>query len=147
MSGAQWWEGSGRDARAMQPADNYIPGVHGPFPTSGGGGPATAVTIEGPFPLQVQVEPPAPIEFKSVSEHIEGAVFTAWPPNVVSWSVTCETGTVVVTGITSTGGDTTLHAVDDVGAGISSDEFHTVAHPTSVDATDGRALISIVYRP
>ena len=151
MSGAQWWEGSGRDARAMQPADNYIAGVHGPFPTAGGGagggGPATTVTIAGPLPLPVEVVPPEPIEFLEIIEHVEGAVWAAWPANVVSWSVTCEVGTVVLTGVTAAGGDTTLHAVDDVGAGISSEEFHTVDHPTSVDATAGRALITILYRP
>lgn len=148
MSGAQWWEGSGRDARAMQPADNYIAGVHGPFPTSGGagGGPAATVTIAGPLPLPVEVVPPEPIEFLEIIDHVEGGVFTAWPPNVVSWSVTCETGTVVLTGVTATGGDTTLHAVDDVGNATSHEQWHTVAHPTSIDASNGRALLNIQYR-
>ncbi len=112
-----------------------------------GGGPAATVTIAGPLPLPVEVVPPEPIEFLEIIEHVEGAVWAAWPANVVSWSVTCEVGTVVLTGVTAAGGDTTLHAVDDIGAGISSEEFHTVDHPTSVDATAGRALITILYRP
>ena len=108
---------------------------------------SAGVTIAGPLPLPVEVVPPEPIEFLEIIEHVEGAVWAAWPANVVSWSVTCEVGTVVLTGVTAAGGDTTLHAVDDVGAGISSEEFHTVDHPTSVDATAGRALITILYRP
>lgn len=138
-------DGQGRSVAIS--VDDNIAGVRRQLSAGAGGGPATSVTIAGPFPLPVQVEPPPSIEFKPISEHIESAVFSAWPANVVSWSVTCETGTVIVTGITSTGGDETLHAVDDIGAGISSEEFHTVDHPTSVDATAGRALITILYRP
>lgn len=150
MSGAQWWEGSGRDARAMQPADNYIPGVHGPFPTAGGGaggGPATTVTIAGPLPLPVEVVPPEPIELQSAVQHVDGTVFDVWPANVVSWSVTCEAGAVVLTGATQSGGDATLHVVDGVGASASSETYNTVTHPDAVDAANGRALLSIVYKP
>ena len=142
MSGAQWWEGSGRDARAMQPADDHIPGVHGPFPTAGGGAGGGPI----PNPLPVEVVPPEPIEFLEIIEHVEGAVWAAWPANVVSWSVTCEVGTVVLTGVTAAGGDTTLHAVDDVGNATSHEQWHTVAHPVSIDASNGRALLNIQYR-
>lgn len=111
-----------------------------------GGGPAATVTIAGPLPLPVEVVPPEPIEFLEIIEHVEGAVWAAWPANVVSWSVTCEVGTVVLTGVTAAGGDTVLHAVDDVGNATSHEQWHTVAHPTAIDASNGRALLNIQYR-
>lgn len=139
-------DGQGRSVAIS--VDDNIAGVRRQLSAgAGGGGPATTVTIAGPLPLPVEVVPPEPIEFLEIIEHVEGAVWAAWPANVVSWSVTCEVGTVVLTGVTAAGGDTTLHVVDDIGAGITSEEFHTVGHPTSVDASAGRALITIVYRP
>ncbi len=120
-------------------SSDTVAGVRRPLAGGAGGGPI-------PNPLPVEVVPPEPIEFLEVIEHVEGGVFTAWPPNVVSWSVTCETGTVVLTGVTATGGDTTLHAVDDVGNATSQEQWHTVAHPVSIDASNGRALLNIQYR-
>ena len=138
-------DGQGRSVAIS--VDDNIAGVRRQLSAgAGGGGPAATVTIAGPLPLPVEVVPPEPIEFLEIIEHVEGAVFTAWPANVVSWSVTCEVGTVVLTGVTSAGGDTVLHAVDDVGNATSHEQWHTVAHPTAIDASNGRALLNIQYR-
>lgn len=138
-------DGQGRSVAIS--VDDNIAGVRRQLSAgAGGGGPATTVTIAGPLPLPVEVVPPEPIEFLEIIEHVEGAVWAAWPANVVSWSVTCEVGTVVLTGVTSAGGDTTLHAVDDVGNATSHEQWHTVAHPTAIDASNGRALLNIQYR-
>jgi hypothetical protein len=143
MSGAQWWESSGRDARAMQPADNYIAGVHGPFPTAGGG--AGGGPIPNPLPVTMTQTPTAWVDDQR--PEIVGPATIAWPPDAVAYSIQVLAGEATLVGCPS--GDVSMVEGDRRTGGLpdGAEESDTLTAWAELQvAADGRVLLAFTLR-
>ncbi len=144
MSGAQWWEGSGRDARAMQPADDHIPGVHGPFPTAGGG--AGGGPIPNPLPVTMTQTPTAWVDDQR--GEIVGPLDIPWPADAVEYSVQVVEGSATLVGCPS--GDVVMSegTVRRGGLPEGAKESDTLTAWTSLSVPAGaRIVLAFTRRP
>lgn len=138
MSGAQWWEGSGRDARAMQPADDHIPGVHGPFPTAGGGA-GGGVVIPNPLPVTMTQTPTAWISDQRPV--VVGPAVVSWPDGAVEYSVQVVEGEATLRGGAS--GDVPMAAGTTRRGGIpvGGEEADTLAAWATLEVAEGGSVV------
>lgn len=144
MSGAQWWEGSGRDARAMQPADDHIPGVHGPFPTAGGGaggGPTTTVTIDGPFPLPVSSTQTPTAWISDQRPVVVGPAVVSWPDGAVEYSVQVVEGEATLRGGASGDVPMTAGTTRRGGIPVGGEEADTLAAWATLEVAEGGSVV------
>ncbi len=131
MSGAQWWEGSGRDARAMQPADDHIPGVHGPFPTAGGG--AGGGPSPNPLTPTAWISDQRPV--------VVGPAEVSWPDGAVEYSVQVVEGEATLRGGVS--GDVPMAAGTTRRGGIpvGGEEADTLAAWDTLEVAEGGSVV------